>query len=67
MRFQVVTASADSLQRDLDDRDLDVLILRKLGPFAEDRLRPRSGETVGEEERLVAMSPSGTSRTSRNV
>jgi len=25
MRFQVVTASADSLQRDLDDRDLDVL------------------------------------------
>jgi len=54
-----VTASADSLQRDLDDRDLDVLILRKLGPFAEDRLRPRSGETVGEEERLVAMSPSG--------
>ena len=59
MRFQVVTASADSLQRDLDDRDLDVLILRKLGPFAEDRLRPRSGEAVGEEERLVAMSPSG--------
>ena len=59
MRFQVVTASADSLQRDLDDRNLDVLILRKLGPFAEDRLRPRSGETVGEEERLVAMSPSG--------
>ena len=30
MRFQVATASADLLQRDLDDRDLDVLILRKM-------------------------------------
>ena len=38
MMFHVVTASADSLQRDLEERNLDVLILRKSAPFAEDRL-----------------------------
>lgn len=55
MRFQVVTASADSLQRDLDDRNLDVLILRKLGPFAEDRL---SFEVLCDDPHFVAAGAS---------
>ena len=38
MAFHVVTASADSLQRDMDERNLDLLILRKFGTFAEDRV-----------------------------
>ena len=55
MRFQVVTASADSLQRELDDRNLDVLILRKLGPFAEDRL---SFEVLCDDPHFVAAGAS---------
>ena len=55
MRFQVVTASANSLQRDLDDRNLDVLILRKLGPFAEDRL---SFEVLCDDPHFVAAGAS---------
>jgi DNA-binding transcriptional LysR family regulator len=38
MVFQVVTTGADSLLRDLEERNLDLLILRKFGPFAEDRM-----------------------------
>jgi DNA-binding transcriptional LysR family regulator len=55
MRFEVVTASADSLQRELDDRNLDVLILRKLGPFAEDRL---SFEVLCDDPHFVAAGAS---------
>jgi DNA-binding transcriptional LysR family regulator len=38
MVFHVVTGDAGSLLRDLDERNVDLLILRKFGPFAEDRL-----------------------------
>ena len=38
MVCHVVTGSADPLLRDLDERNLDLLILRKIGPFAEERL-----------------------------
>jgi DNA-binding transcriptional LysR family regulator len=38
MVFHLVTADAASLQRDLDERNFDLLILRKIGPFAEDRV-----------------------------
>jgi DNA-binding transcriptional LysR family regulator len=38
MVFHLATADAASLQRDLDERNLDLLILRKIGPFAEDRV-----------------------------
>ena len=38
MVIHVVGASADSLLRDLDERKLDLLILREFGPLAEDRL-----------------------------
>jgi len=38
MALHVVTATADSLQRDMDERNLDLLILRKFGIFAEDRV-----------------------------
>ena len=38
MVIQVTSTSAESLLRDLDERNLDLLILRKFGPFAEDRL-----------------------------
>jgi DNA-binding transcriptional LysR family regulator len=38
MVFHVVTGSADPLLRDLNERNLDLLILRKIGAFAEDRL-----------------------------
>jgi DNA-binding transcriptional LysR family regulator len=38
MVFHVVTESAASLLHDLDERRLDLLILRKIGPFTEDRL-----------------------------
>jgi DNA-binding transcriptional LysR family regulator len=37
MVFHVVSEDANSLIRDLDERKLDLLILRKIGPFAEDR------------------------------
>ena len=36
MVFHVTTASADRAAPDLDERNLDLLILRKIGPFAED-------------------------------
>jgi DNA-binding transcriptional LysR family regulator len=38
MVIHVVATSADSLLRDLDERNLDLLILRKFGRFAEDRV-----------------------------
>jgi len=38
MVFRVVTGSADSLLRDLDDRNVDLLILRKIGAFADDQM-----------------------------
>src|SRR5215470_949484 len=38
MVFHVVTENTDSLRRQLDERYLDLLILRRIGPFAEDRL-----------------------------
>ena len=38
MVFHVASGSADLLLRDLDERNFDLLILRKIGPFAEDRL-----------------------------
>src|SRR5262245_38367865 len=38
MVFNVATASVDLLQRELDERNLDLLILRKIGPFADDRV-----------------------------
>ena len=38
MVFRVVTGDAASLLRDLDERSLDLLILRKFGSHAEDRL-----------------------------
>jgi DNA-binding transcriptional LysR family regulator len=38
MVCHLATADAASLQRDLDERNLDLLILRKIGPFAEDRV-----------------------------
>jgi DNA-binding transcriptional LysR family regulator len=38
MMFHLVTADSGSLQRDLDERNFDLLILRKIGPFAEDRI-----------------------------
>jgi DNA-binding transcriptional LysR family regulator len=38
MVFHLATADAASLQRDLDERSFDLLILRKIGPFAEDRV-----------------------------
>ena len=37
MVFHIVSEDANSLIRDLDERKLDLLILRKIGPFAEDR------------------------------
>jgi len=37
MVFHIVNEDANSLIRDLDERKLDLLILRKIGPFAEDR------------------------------
>jgi DNA-binding transcriptional LysR family regulator len=38
MVFSVVTTNADALLRDLDQRKLDLLLLRKFGPFAEDQV-----------------------------
>jgi len=38
MVFNVVTTNADALLRDLDQRKLDLLLLRKFGPFAEDQV-----------------------------
>jgi DNA-binding transcriptional LysR family regulator len=38
MVFHVVTGSADPLLRGLDEHSLDLLILRKIGAFAEDHL-----------------------------
>jgi DNA-binding transcriptional LysR family regulator len=38
MIFSVVTTNADALLRDLDQRKLDLLLLRKFGPFAEDQV-----------------------------
>jgi DNA-binding transcriptional LysR family regulator len=38
MVFHVVAGGADSLLRDLEDRNVDLLILRKIGAFAEDRM-----------------------------
>jgi DNA-binding transcriptional LysR family regulator len=38
MVFHVVTGHANSLMRDLDDRNVDLLILRKIGAFAEDQM-----------------------------
>jgi DNA-binding transcriptional LysR family regulator len=38
MVFHLATADAASLQRDLDERSFDLLILRKIGSFAEDRM-----------------------------
>ena len=38
MLFHVVTENTDLLRRELDERNLDLLILRKIGPFADDRL-----------------------------
>jgi DNA-binding transcriptional LysR family regulator len=38
MAFSVVTTNADALLRDLDQRKLDLLFLRKFGPFAEDQV-----------------------------
>jgi len=38
MIFHVVSGSADPLLRDLDERNFDLLILRKIGAFAEDRV-----------------------------
>jgi DNA-binding transcriptional LysR family regulator len=38
MVFHVVTGDANSLLCGLDERDLDLLILRRIGAFAEDRL-----------------------------
>lgn len=37
MVFHIISEDANSLIRDLDERKLDLLILRKIGPFAEDR------------------------------
>src|SRR4030088_1426800 len=37
MVFHIVSEDANSLICDLDERKLDLLILRKIGPFAEDR------------------------------
>jgi len=37
MVFHLVTSDPASLQRDLDERNFDLLILRRIGPFAEDR------------------------------
>ena len=36
--IQVSSTNAEVMLRDLDERNLDLLILRKYGPFAEDRL-----------------------------
>jgi DNA-binding transcriptional LysR family regulator len=38
MVFSVVTTNADALLRDLDQRNLDLLLLRKFGSFAEDQV-----------------------------
>src|SRR5262249_33429144 len=38
MVFHVATTSAEVLVRDLEERDLDLLILRKIGNLAEDRV-----------------------------
>jgi DNA-binding transcriptional LysR family regulator len=38
MVFHLATADAASLQRDLEERSFDLLILRKIGSFAEDRM-----------------------------
>lgn len=38
MVFHVASGSSDSLQRDLGEHNLDLLILRKFGPFADSRL-----------------------------
>ena len=38
MVFHVVTENTDWLQRELDERNLDLLILRRIHPFAEDRV-----------------------------
>jgi DNA-binding transcriptional LysR family regulator len=38
MVFHVMSADFDSLQRGLDERNFDLLIVRKLGPFDEDRV-----------------------------
>jgi DNA-binding transcriptional LysR family regulator len=38
MVFSVVTTNADALLRDLEQRNLDLLFLRKFGPFGEDKV-----------------------------
>ena len=38
MAFHVVTENTDLLRRELDERNLDLLILRRIGPFADDRV-----------------------------
>src|SRR5215467_12141535 len=37
MVFHIATTTDPALERDLDDRKFDLLILRRIGPFAEDR------------------------------
>ena len=51
MVIHVVATSADSLLRDLDERNLDLLILRKFGRFAEDRV---SFEVLHDSPNVVA-------------
>jgi DNA-binding transcriptional LysR family regulator len=38
MLFYVMTENTDSLRRELEDRNLDLVILRRIGPFADDRV-----------------------------
>jgi DNA-binding transcriptional LysR family regulator len=38
MVFHVVTENTDSLQRELEERNIDLLVMRRIGPFADDRV-----------------------------
>lgn len=64
MVFHAATAPVDSLLRDLDERNLDLLILRKFAPFAEDR---HNFEVLSDNPYFVAAGANSTWARRRRV
>ena len=64
MVFHIISEDANSLIRDLDERKLDLLILRKIGPFAEDR---QSFEILYDNPYFVAAGTKNPSARRRRI
>jgi DNA-binding transcriptional LysR family regulator len=64
MVVQATSTSAESLLRDLDERNLDLLILRKFGPFTEERV---NFEVLCENPNFVAAGASNPWTRRRHV